>query len=890
MKMKNDTKHSMLKKSRNNKGIQTLKVNLLKSIGLFILFISIITSSITCISASNAGSQPVNHSFNIQQGDPVTAGISQANSISNLTEDMTVPVVIVLKDQPAHRISVKVKKEYEKQLNNITISSRRILKQNASPAWSEAELSAKNISEIFLLEQSQLTEQDKSVLIKAGEEIEKKKTEMRREILNQTLPLADKSQLPIIKKIVAANGSIKYSSKVFNAIVADIPASYLDELSKDEAIYKIYFDYRLQASLDVSTYAMGADIWWSGNYTGSGADAAIIDTGIDDSHPDLNVDYAGVFHAMGEIDPYYDDNPASTDDLHGHGTHVAGIVASTDAIYRGSAYGIDKLINAKAGWKAINGYGYMYYSDGMRAVDWAIFGNADGADVISLSFGGGSTNGNSGYEHFFDAISFDLDIPVVIAAGNGGPGSSTVTDPAGAFNVIGVGNIYDRNTVSRTDDTLASSSSRGPTLDGRIKPDISAPGSLIMSANNNWEFPGQPDFVEMSGTSMAAPQITGSILLVMDYKNSNWKPEALKALLLNTADDRGTVGPDNDYGFGYVNLSHAYVHREDIFTGSIDDTPGADAKFFIGINVASGDTSTLVWNRHVDYAGASYPSSYLSVSNLDLYQFNEADGTLIDDSTSGVNNVEQVKSNGNYGSVILKIKSQAFPSGIMLEDYALATEEGFIEVNPPVLNFTFTNPDILESGSNFNVTVNITNNGEVSVHNINVTILLPPGFTIVSGPNPRSIGTIGPGFSNSANWIIKTPSINSSTNYSIEALIETNCYGEAYSTGRANVVKVIADNAHSSIINGTVRDSVTGTGIADATVSANVSMTTTDSTGSYSLLVPEGTYTLNVVKPPEYYANTSVTVEVFSGVTTYQDINLLLKPTGTITGIITNSK
>ncbi len=797
----------------------------------------------------------------------------------NQTSDAKVSVIVVLKEQPAHDISIEVKKKYKKDFENITKPARKIYSRIKPFRGSEEELKTKNLSELIANEQSLLTEQEKTVLRDVGEEIDSKRKEMRREILNQTAPLADKSQTPLIGKIKAKGGSIKYSSKILNAIAADIPVSYIIELSEEQTVYRIYHDNVLKASLDISAQAMGANTWWSNGYNGSFMDAAIVDTGIDGNHPALSVDYAGVFHATGKFDPLYADFPRNPDDLQGHGTHVAGIVAGTDPIYKGAGYGIDKLINAKAGWKGTDGGGYMELSDGMQAIDWAIFGNADDADVISFSFGGGTTNGDSAFEHFMDSIVYDLDIPVVIAAGNAGPGSGSVGEPAGAFNVIAVGNVYDGNTVSRADDYLLSSSSRGPTLDGRIKPDICAPGTFIMSANNNWET--QSDFVSKSGTSMAAPQITGSILLLLDYKNMRWKPEAIKALLLNTAEDKGTPGPDNDYGFGYVDLSGAYVHRDDVITGYIDDQPdGSVEKFYKGI-ANNNDRATLVWNRHIIYNGPNDPTSYLGSSNLDLYMYNESGGDKISFSASNINNVEQVKSNTNYSSIVLKIDPYGtFPSGITLEDYALATEGGFAQVNPPILNVNIYNPVSVNIGANFDLDVNITNYGGIAAHNVSVNITLPGGFSIVSGANPQSLGSVNAGSSKTASWVVKAPGLSSQ--YNLDASASSQSYDESFSGQGNNTIWV--ENGY---INGTVLSN--GREISGAIVTTNTSVSTiTDASGFYSLLVPAGTYDLTASREPEYYSNNSVVATAISGATVIQDIELMKKPTGMLIGTVTN--
>lgn len=750
----------------------------------FFSILAILTSvvSIVSMSAVNDGSQP----------DPNYKIDEYLRQIINTQRsDEKIPLIIILKEQPAHDISIKVKKQYEKEFEDITKPAKKIYSR-IKPAIINT--GQKNISGLIGLEKSLLTGQEKVTLKTVGDKLESKTREMRRDILNQTSPIVDNTQAPIIEKIKAKGGTIQYSGKILNSITAHVPISYINELSGDPAIYKIYHDYALKESLDISTQAIGANTWWSNGYNGSQMDAAIVDTGIDGSHPALNVDYASVFHAYGKADNpgFYADNSSDPDDLQGHGTHVAGIVASTDTTYRGAGFGIDKLINAKAGWLATDGGGYMNWSDAMEAFNWSIFGNPDDADVISYSFGGFTTNGDSGLEHFIDAIVYDLDIPVVVANGNGGPGSRTVTQPAGAFNILAVGNVYDSNTVTRTDDALLSSSSRGPTLDGRIKPDISAPGTYIMSANNNWEHGA--DFVSKTGTSMATPIITGSVLLILDYKNMRWQPEAIKALLLNTAEDKGTSGPDNDYGFGYVNLSSTYIHRDNVYTGSIDDLPnGRVEKFYKGIT-NNGDRATLVWNRHVVYNGSNPPTTYLGLSDLDLIMYNEANGEQISSSASRLDNVEQVKSNANYGSAILKINPYGtFPAGISLEEYALAADEPFVNVTPPAFIINVSNPENITSGTDFNLNVTVNNSGDINAHNVNASVDLPSGFVIVSGANPRTIGIINPGGYRNTSWVIRAPDLVSSARYSLNVTVNSNSYAEIYSGSGNNTILVLGD-------------------------------------------------------------------------------------------------
>ena len=173
----------------------------------------------------------------------------------------------------------------------------------------------------------------------------------------------------------------------------------------------------------------------------------------------------------------------------------------------------------------------------------------------------------------------------------------------------------DQNTTGRSDDSSYSSSSRGPTGDGRRKPEIVAPGTNIISANNDWEGPS-PDFISRTGTSMAAPQVAASILLLMDYMGNVFSP-IYKALLMNAADDWGNPGPDNTYGWGYLNLWEAYFNRDFVYDDYVDDN-APDYKFYEG-SIVAGEKATLAWNRHALYAGPDFPTTYYDSNDLDLY-------------------------------------------------------------------------------------------------------------------------------------------------------------------------------------------------------------------------------------------------------------------------------
>jgi serine protease AprX len=284
---------------------------------------------------------------------------------------------------------------------------------------------------------------------------------------------------------------------------------------------------------------------WEQGVNGKGIIVAVVDTGIDAQHPDLD----DLDDNPETIDPKvvgwmdYISSSSSPYDDHGHGTHVSGTISGTGAngVYTGVAPGT-QLIGAKV----LDAYGSGYFSDCMLAFEWAVSNNAR---IISFSAGGPH---DWTFTTTIDNVVAAGVIPV-IAAGNSGPGPYTILCPGDEINSITVG-------ATDTSDTIAYFSSRGPViLDGQtyIKPDVSAPGVDVTST-----LPGGI-YEDWSGTSMATPHVSGTVALMLENDPSLTPPE-VKQILENTAVDLGAAGKDNAYGSGRINAYKA------VFGGSTD--------------------------------------------------------------------------------------------------------------------------------------------------------------------------------------------------------------------------------------------------------------------------------------------------------------------------------
>jgi len=307
-----------------------------------------------------------------------------------------------------------------------------------------------------------------------------------------------------------------------------------------EGVREIWLDGRVTASpevisplLDSALPLIDAHLAHQRGLTGKGVRVAIVDTGIDATHPDLKGRVVGAANFSTDRD---------TLDHMGHGTHVAGIVGGTGAASDGKYGGVApqaELLNAKALSRAGSGTN----SGIIKAMEWA----ADqGARIESLSLGGPATNGTDPLSQAVNSISAKKNVLFVIAAGNSGQRSGNgrlVSTPGAADAALTVGAIdKSRN--------LAPFSSRGPRLgDFALKPDIVAPGVNITSArangsDGNW-------YVSYSGTSMATPMVSGAAALVWQL-HPDWSAQQVKTALMNAAQP---IGPRCEVGCDAFSLT-----------------------------------------------------------------------------------------------------------------------------------------------------------------------------------------------------------------------------------------------------------------------------------------------------------------------------------------------
>ncbi|HEV8594723.1 MAG TPA: S8 family serine peptidase, partial [Thermoplasmata archaeon] len=674
--------------------------------------------------------------------------------------------LVTLTDQRSHEASLAVRAAYRAAINAVVAERDSLV---ASPA-----------------------DLQDPVVLELNSRVDTLMGEMRLRIAAEATRLHAYARSILEPFIEGIGGTVTYRSPLLNLDVVQLPNGRVDELRAHPLVASVEPDLALDVYLDVSVPAVGAPTFWANGFQGGPFKLVVPDTGIDASHPALvgKISDAQTFHDVARNQGDYADDWTTTDDLHGHGTHIAGIVASQDLVYRGVAYGMLGVINVKFGYLTNTGNGRGIESDSMKGMDWGIL--TVGGDVLSLSFGGGSNdNGESGWGRYMDALVDDLGIPVSVAAGNSGPGSGTLGIPATSYNIITVGALDDMNTVTRADDGIASFSSRGPTGDGRLKPDISAPGSDIVSTNAFWET--QSNFVGFWGTSMAAPHVGAGLLLQENANGAPGFPARSKAVLLQTATDMGSAGPDNTYGWGSMNLAEAWTYRNAVIEGNA----AVGTPVFYRIPGGAGDRATMVWQKHVVYNGINFPNVFFPLNNLDLNLYDETTGTRMATSARTRDNVEQVSFTGATTGVA-KVFVTGTMNGVTQEPFALAAKVAPVAVAAPAMSVVVCCTRQVDSGSTFQVTVNVSNVGGLRIFTSTVTLNLPPGITIVAGANPTSLGAISAGTTNQATWTLTSIAVGTHT---VNAGATGSAFEEVYSASGNPVQITVLDVTPPTILN-----------------------------------------------------------------------------------------
>jgi serine protease AprX len=450
----------------------------------------------------------------------------------------------------------------------------------------------------------------------------------------------------VLDRLKQYGASVKSQHPSINGVAATIQGDYVSDLAK-HGVIAITPDALLHASgasasplsvpakaaldpnvpqgqavstlrLSLGLSAGGAANLTPGVINGTGVGVAIVDSGI---YP--GADFAGRirgFYDFTKLDRFRQPTqPAPYDDL-GHGTQIAGLIASSGAapgyMFQGVAPNANLVV-----FKVLDQNGAGTTSSVIAAIEYIVsHRKALGVQIINLSLGKPIT-APAKFDPLVQAVeqASAKGLIVVVAAGNDGPGYGSINSPANAPSAVTVGVADGKTTVTRDDDYVPSFSSRGPTwYDGFAKPDVVAPGVNLYSdasagstlvTSTNPVFPQQTvdgvDLIDLSGSSMSAAVATGVIALELDANAHQNKdpltPNAAKAILEYTSIPVANA----DYltqGAGQINAAGAVQ-----LAGSVNTTAPVNSWWLLsgvtGSSTIGGQSyawaQSIVWGPHV---------------------------------------------------------------------------------------------------------------------------------------------------------------------------------------------------------------------------------------------------------------------------------------------------
>src|SRR3989344_3204587 len=391
--------------------------------------------------------------------------------------------------------------------------------------------------------------------------------------------MAEKSIDEILPTLKSRHGEFSetFTYPSINGFATNLTKGQVIAISADADIKLVEFDAPVFAHLDSANNWFGtakarADFGVDGNADGQATYSkddivvAVIDTGIDTTHVDLD---GGKIIAWEDFTPNNQPNPYDeTNECVGHGTHVSSIAAGegeADPNFKGVAPKA-ALVGLKV-LREQNGDCVGQTSWVEAAIQWIITNKTTySIEVANLSLGiAGCSDGNDSTSQLVNQA-VDAGVVVTVSAGNEGPTGCTIGSPAAAEKAITVGAAADVDPGSSASGVcsmfghrffqipgdlpgkgfyLACFSSRGPTADGRTKPDIASPGVFIKAAAAGTT----NGYKNLTGTSMSSPFAAGVAALVL-HANSALTPTQVKQKIGDTAQDWGPSGKDVDYGFG----------------------------------------------------------------------------------------------------------------------------------------------------------------------------------------------------------------------------------------------------------------------------------------------------------------------------------------------------
>jgi serine protease AprX len=379
---------------------------------------------------------------------------------------------------------------------------------------------------------------------------------------------------------------------LINGQLLDVPNGLLKAIAANPSVFKLQYDRPIKTHNYRTSVTVGArSVQDFLGLTGAGIGIAVIDSGISAWHDDLTNHTSKLFpYGNQRVNKFVDfvNGRALPYDDNGHGTHVSGIIAGNGYDSYGEKRGIAPDSNIIS-LKVLDQNGQGTISNIIAALGW-VATNAKTYNIRVVNMSVGAAIHES---YWTDPLTLavkaltDKGITVVTAAGNMGKNAQgqlqfgAITAPANAPWVLTVGASSTNGTLTRNDDTMAGFSSSGPTfIDFDSKPDLvapgagtislAAPGSTFYTTKAQFLLTGRPlgskPYLTLSGTSMAAPVVSGTVALMLQA-NPNLTPNLIKAILQYTAQAYKGYSPlRQGAGFlntlGAVRLAQYYVNPQ----------------------------------------------------------------------------------------------------------------------------------------------------------------------------------------------------------------------------------------------------------------------------------------------------------------------------------------
>jgi serine protease AprX len=371
---------------------------------------------------------------------------------------------------------------------------------------------------------------------------------------------ASKPQAAALKQKLAKNKhhfKEKTHLRLIGGWAARVTPASLKAICSQKSVKKVLLDRKNRINLNVATPAVGAAAVRRSGTTGRGITIAVLDTGVA-PHPDLT-------KPTNRIAAFKDlvNNRAKPYDDNGHGTHVAGDAAgngySSKGKYTGAAPGA-RIV----GVKVLDKYGGGFDSTIIKGIEWCVNNRKRlGIRILNLSLGKEALERCSN-DPLCQAVgkAVRAGLVVTVSAGNDGPRKGSIDSPGTSPLAITVGATDDRQTIRESDDRIAAFSSRGPAIDGLLKPDLVAPGVNIISLRADGSELDRTlplnrvgkRYFRLSGTSFSAPITAGSAALLLQ-KRPRLTPSQVKSFLKRNAFSLKL--PARTQGAGELNMRFA---------------------------------------------------------------------------------------------------------------------------------------------------------------------------------------------------------------------------------------------------------------------------------------------------------------------------------------------